>query len=239
MKNAASPDDAPLISGLYLVATPIGNRDDITSRALETLRRVDAIACEDTRKTGQLLAHYGIEKPLVSYHEHNEKARSEALKERILAGSSLALVSDAGTPAISDPGFRLVRACRKAGIPVVPLPGPCALITALSASGLPTHSFLYAGFLPPKASQRIKFFNTHKDATYSLVCYESSHRIDKFINDAIDTFGKNRTGCVARELTKRFETFLVGTLESIANQLTGSQLKGEFVVIVAPASYQL
>ena len=166
-----------MVGTLYIVATPIGNLEDITLRALRVLREVDTIACEDTRQTAKLLGHFGITKPLVSYHEHNEAARSTELAAKLASGGNIALVSDAGTPLISDPGYRLIQAALAAGAPVVPLPGACAAITALSASGLATDSFRYCGFLPAKTSQRRKLLEEWKAANCTLIFYETPHRI--------------------------------------------------------------
>src|SRR3954471_11115659 len=166
---------------LYVVATPIGNLADLTERARAILGAVDVIASEDTRTTGALLTRLGLRKALVAYHEHNETAAAAQLADQIAAGKSVAVVSDAGTPGLSDPGFRVVRECRRRGLPVVPVPGPSALTTVLSASGLPTNGFLFVGFLPPKSAARIAFFNRYRDFEYTLVLYESCHRIDKAV----------------------------------------------------------
>ena len=224
---------------LYVVATPIGNLGDLSARATEVLCACDLIACEDTRKTGQLLARLESRVPTLSYHEHNEKDRALELADKLEAGQSIALVSDAGTPAISDPGFRLVRECRRRGLPVVPVPGPSAIITALSASGLPTNGFLYVGFLPPKSAARKRFLEEHADFSYTLVVYESSHRIDKFAAEIVELLGPERVVCLAREVTKLHETFLVGQAGTVAAQLKGNNLKGEFVVIIAPKGFEL
>lgn len=235
----AEPSQEVLQPGLYVVATPIGNLDDLSQRAVDVLSRCDNIACEDTRKTGQLLARFDIRRPTLSCHEHNEKSRAAGIADRIDAGGSVALVSDAGTPAISDPGFRIVRECRRRGLPVIPVPGPSAVTTALCASGLPTNGYLYAGFLPPKSSARRRFLEQYADFPYTVVLYESSHRIGKFAAEIVDVFGPERVVCLARELTKLHETFLVGPAEKVAAQLTGPNLKGEFTVIIAPADYVL
>ncbi len=226
------------LAGLYIVATPIGNLGDLTRRAADILTRCDVIACEDTRQTAKLLRSIELSKPMLSYHEHNEQARTVELVERLKTGQVVALVSDAGTPLVSDPGFRIVRECRREGIPVTPVPGPCALTAALSASGLPSHRFLFAGFLPPKTATRRRFFEAHLDDDLTLIFYESNHRIRKFIDDAIAIFGGERYGCVAREITKRHETFYVARLDEIHQQLPESS-KGEFVILIAPSSYNL
>ena len=224
---------------LYLVATPIGNLDDITKRASDVLRRADLVACEDTRVTGRLLKHIGSGRPTISYHEHNERQRAEELIGRLVAGESIALVSDAGTPALNDPGFCLIRECRRQGLPVESIPGPSAFLSALVSSGLPTHAFFFSGFLPPKTHGRKKLFEQHKTADYTLIAYESCHRITKSVSDIETVCGGERTICLARELTKRFESVWVGTVSNIAPKLVGRQLKGEFVVLIAPEAYVL
>mgnify|MGYP006267354243 FL=1 len=234
--SLASTDPLPRFKAepghLYLVSTPIGNLADLSFRARDILSSVDRIACEDTRVTARLLQRFGVEKTLISYREENEKTLAPGLADAIAGGESLALVADAGTPTLSDPGYRLVRACRSAGLPVVPVPGPFAAITALAASGLPTDGFLYVGFLPPKRSARQRFFREHEDFPYTLVCYESTHRIEKFLADANECLGPERLICLARELTKRHETFLVGTLEGVCSRFQQSSHKGEFVVCI-------
>jgi 16S rRNA (cytidine1402-2'-O)-methyltransferase len=224
---------------LYVVATPIGNLSDLTERARAILGAVDLIACEDTRTTGPLLTRLGLRRELVSYHEHNEAEAAERLVERLAAGASMAVVSDAGTPGLSDPGFRLVRACRRRNLPVVPVPGPSALTAVLSASGLPTNGFLFVGFLPPKSSARIAFFEHYRDFDYTLVLYESCHRIDKAVAEIVSTLGPGRAICVAREVTKLYETFLVGPAGTVQARLAQGSLKGEFVLVVSPAGFVL
>ena len=225
---------------LYVVATPIGNLSDITERAKAILPQVDIIACEDTRTTGSLLSRLELShKTLTAYHDHNEIQAAEYLIQQIAAGKSVAVVSDAGTPGLSDPGFRLVHACRKSNIPVIPLPGPCALTVVLSASGLPTNGFLFAGFLPPKSSARIAFFIKYRDFDYTLVLYESCHRIAKAIEEIHRELGPDRVVCVAKEVTKLHEAFLVGPVVEINAQLSKISFKGEFVLLIAPASFQL
>ncbi|QYY37047.1 16S rRNA (cytidine(1402)-2'-O)-methyltransferase [Ruficoccus sp. ZRK36] len=231
---SASPEAA-----LYVVGTPIGNLSDLSQRATDLLCSCDWIACEDTRKTGQLLKRIESTRPTLSCHEHNEKDRASELADKIASGQSVALVSDAGTPAISDPGFRVVRECRRRGLKVVPIPGPSAVIAALCASGLPTNGFLYVGFLAPKSAARRRFLEEHKDFAYTLALYESSHRIGKFAVEMVEVLGPERVVCLAREVTKLHETFLIGSAESVAAQLTGNNLKGEFTVLIAPASYEL
>ena len=222
---------------LYIVATPIGNLGDITQRALDVLRSVDRIAAEDTRHTGRLLAHFGIATPQISLHEHNEAERSGLLIERLRAGEAIALVSDAGTPLISDPGYHLVRAVRDAGLRVSPIPGPSALIAALSASGLPTDRFAFEGFLPAKTSARRARLRSLAEDGRTLVFYESTHRILDSLADLGDELGGEREAVVARELTKTFETFEQGTLAEIRARLASApeHCRGEFVVLVAGA----
>lgn len=222
---------------LYIVATPIGNLGDITQRALDVLRSVDRIAAEDTRHTGRLLTHFGIATPQISLHEHNEAERSGLLIERLRAGEAIALVSDAGTPLISDPGYHLVRAVRDAGLRVSPIPGPSALIAALSASGLPTDRFAFEGFLPAKTSARRARLRSLAEDGRTLVFYESTHRILDSLADLGDELGGEREAVVARELTKTFETFEQGTLAEIRARLASApeHCRGEFVVLVAGA----
>lgn len=222
---------------LFIVATPIGNLGDLTPRALEVLRSVAAICAEDTRRSGQLLAHFGISAPLVALHEHNEDALAQRVVDRLLAGESLALVSDAGTPLVSDPGFRLVRAARAAGVRVSPLPGACAAIAALSVAGLPSDRFAFEGFLPAKASARRDQLQRLAGETRTLVFYESSHRIAESLADMRAAFGDDRPAVLARELTKLFETVLDGTLADLQARVDAdeNQRKGEFVVMVQGA----
>lgn len=221
---------------LYVVATPIGNLEDITQRAARVLGQVDLVACEDTRQTRKLLQHLGIEKPLVSYHEHNEAQRAPWLVEKLLAGASVALVSDAGTPVVSDPGLTLVRRAAEEGIAVVPIPGPSAVIAALSASGLAADSFHFAGFLPSKRAQRRQALERLKSLDCTLVFYEAPHRILDTLSDIGEILG-DRPLALARELTKLHEEFLRGTAASVRAELTGRPaVKGEFTVVVGPES---
>ena len=222
---------------LFIVATPIGNLGDLTPRALEVLRSVAAICAEDTRRSGQLLAHFGVSTPLVALHEHNEDALAQRVVDRLLAGESLALVSDAGTPLVSDPGFRLVRAARAAGVRVSPLPGACAAIAALSVAGLPSDRFAFEGFLPAKASARRDQLQRLAGEARTLVFYESSHRIAESLADMRAAFGDDRPAVLARELTKLFETVLDGTLADLQARVDAdeNQRKGEFVVMVQGA----
>ena len=219
---------------LHVVATPIGNLNDLSPRALETLRGVAAICAEDTRHTRQLLSHFGIEQSLVALHEHNEAGVAERIVARLQAGESLALVSDAGTPLVSDPGFRLVAAARAAGIRVSPVPGPCALVAALSAAGLPSDRFAFEGFLPAKAGARRERLAQLAGETRTLIFYESSHRIEDSLADAVVAFGADRPAAVARELTKLFETVLSGGLGELHARVVADadQRKGEFVLLV-------
>ncbi len=229
----------PLAGHLYVVATPIGNLADLTERARAILGAVDLVACEDTRTTGFMLTRLGLRKELTSYHEHNETEAAEKLADLLAAGRSIALVSDAGTPALSDPGFRLVRACRRRGLPVVPVPGPSALTAVLSASGLPTNGFLYVGFLPPKSAARITFFEKYRAFDYTLALYESCHRIDKAVDEIVATLGPARVICVAKEVTKLHETFLIGPAADVQARLAKTSLKGEFVLLIAPVDFVL
>lgn len=237
MSGPSHPTDAVRSGCLFVVATPIGNLGDMSPRALETLKSVAAICAEDTRHTRQLLAHFGVERPLLALHEHNEGEIAGRLVLRLRAGESLALVSDAGTPLVSDPGFRLVRAARAAGIKVSPLPGPSALIAALSVAGLPSDRFVFEGFLPAKAVARRERLSALAAETRTLVFYESAHRIEETLADAAAAFGAQRLATIARELTKLFETVLDGTLEDLGARVAAdaNQRKGEFVLLVQGA----
>ena len=219
---------------LFVVATPIGNLGDLSPRALETLKTVAAICAEDTRHTRQLLAHFGVDKPLVALHEHNEGDAAGPLVARLLAGESLALVSDAGTPLVSDPGFRVVRTAREAGIVVSPVPGASALVTALSVAGLPSDRFIFEGFLPAKANARRERLAALASEPRTLIFYESAHRIEEALDDAVAAFGADRRAVVARELTKLFETVLDGSLADLVQRVRAdpNQRKGEFVLLV-------
>ena len=219
---------------LHVVATPIGNLGDLSPRARQVLAEVAAICAEDTRRSGQLLAHFGIATPLLALHEHNEQQLAQRLVARLLAGDSLALVSDAGTPLVSDPGYRLVQAARAAGIRVSPVPGPCALIAALSVAGLPSDRFAFEGFLPAKASARRERLAALAGETRTLVFYESAHRIEESLADLCAAFGGERPAVLARELTKLFETVLDGTLANLQSRVQADpdQRKGEFVLVV-------
>lgn len=223
---------------LHVVATPIGNLSDLTPRALETLRTVDAICAEDTRRSGQLLSHFGLSTPLLALHEHNEEAIAARIVARLQQGQSLALVCDAGTPLVSDPGYRLVRAARAAGIRVSPIPGACAAIAALSVAGLPSDRFVFEGFLPARPSARREHLRTLVSEPRTLVFYESSHRIAESLADLVAVFGAQRPAAIARELTKLFETVLDGELAALLAQVEAdqNQRKGEFVVMVQGAA---
>jgi len=221
---------------LYLVATPIGNLEDITLRALRVLREVDLIACEDTRHTRKLLEHYGIQKATLSYHEHNEALRSGELLEKLRQGASVALVSDAGTPLVSDPGYRLVTKAIESGITIEPVPGASAILAALTASGLPTDAFLFAGFLPARPGPRRKLLAKFKDEPATLVFYEAPHRILEALED-IDAVLGARPIVLARELTKLHQEFLRGTAASLREALRARPpLKGEITLLVGRAA---
>jgi len=234
---ADNPSLTPQPGHLYVVATPIGNLADLTDRARALLGRVDLIACEDTRTSGAMLQRLGIQRELFAYHEHNETEAAEQLADLVARGKSVAVISDAGTPGLSDPGFRVVRACRRRSLPVVPVPGASALLAVLSASGLPTNGFLFAGFLPPKSAARLAFLQRYHDFDYTLALYESCHRIDKFAAEIVTTLGPDRVISVAKEVTKIHETFLVGLAADVQARLAKLSLKGEFVVLIAPKDF--
>jgi len=215
------------------VATPIGNLEDITARALRTLRGCDVIAAEDTRHTGRLLKLFGIERPLISAYRFNEARRSGEILERLARGERVALVTDAGSPGISDPGERVVREARKAGFRVEPIPGPCALITALTASGLPTDEFHFAGFLPHKSGQRRRRLGALLGLPGTLVLYESPHRLERLLEELVES-APERELVIARELTKKFEEFLRGSAAESLARVRQRPLKGELVVLIGP-----
>ena len=220
------------VGTIYLVATPLGNLEDITLRALRVLGEVDLIACEDTRRTGKLLKHFHIRKPLLSFHEHNESARASNIVERASGGESIAVVSDAGMPGVSDPGYRLVAEAIAAGVVIVPIPGPVALVTALVASGLPTGSFRFGGFLPAKATQRRKTLQALIDDTATLVFYEAPHRIVKTLQDVLEILG-DRRAVIARELTKVHEEFLRGSVSHLLATLDQrGAVRGEITLLI-------
>lgn len=214
---------------LYLVATPIGNLADISLRAIETLKKVDLIACEDTRHSRKLLTHYKISNRLISYHEHNEESRSEELAKLLLEGKNIAVISDAGTPAICDPSCRIVQKANEIGAKVVPIPGAVAFVNALIISGLPTDSFYFGGFLPSKKGERITKFREVKDFQTTLIFYETPHRINKCLIDCLEVLG-NRKAVVVRELTKLHEEVISGFLEELVEK--DLQLKGEIVLLI-------
>ncbi len=216
---------------LYLVATPIGNLSDITHRALQVLRDVDLIACEDTRHTHKLLSHYGITTKTISYHEHNEQQRAVELIDQLRQGNSIAVVSDAGTPAVSDPGFRLVRAAIENDVPVVPVPGPSALISALVAAGLPTNEFFFAGFLPPRTNARRARLSELQSVPATLIFYEAPHRLAATLKDAYEILGE-RDAVVARELTKVHEEIRRGRLSELSEHYDREDPRGEIVVLI-------
>ncbi len=222
---------------LYIVPTPIGNLADISERAIAVLREVQAIAAEDTRHSGQLLQHLGVRNELFALHEHNERQRTEAVMQRLRSGDSIALISDAGTPLISDPGYVLVQQCRAAGLKVVALPGPCAITTALSGAGLPTDRFTFEGFLPAKGQQRRKVLQALISEPRTMVFYESPHRIVDSLADLCTVFGGERQLVLARELTKQFETYLSGSLAEVQQQVLAdsNQQRGEMVLMLAGA----
>jgi len=217
---------------LYLIATPIGNLTDITLRALETLREVDVIASEDTRKTGLLLKHFAIDKPQIAFHEHNEQRAGERIEALLKQGKSVAVVTNAGTPGISDPGFTLVRRAINSQIEVTMIPGPTAFVMALVLSGLPVHSFTFRGFAPRKSVARCKFLAIDKASPHTLIYYESPYRLEGFLRDALQTFG-DREAAIANDLTKMFEEVQRGTLSSLLEAVTQSKPRGEYIIVIA------
>ncbi len=219
---------------LYIVATPIGNLEDMTYRAVRILSEVDLIAAEDTRHTRKLLSHFNIHTPLVSYYREKEVSRSDELLEQLRAGKNVALVSDAGTPGISDPGSILVRNGRQAGISIVPIPGPSALSAAVSCAGLDSGAFLFLGFAPPKSSQRKKLLQSLSTSAYPLVFYESPHRVRQFVKDAHNIL-ENRTVLWAREISKKYEDIVETTLQQLGDTIDEEKIRGELVLIIHPA----
>jgi 16S rRNA (cytidine1402-2'-O)-methyltransferase len=220
---------------LYLVATPIGNLEDITLRAVRVLKEADLIACEDTRQTQKLLQHYGIHKKMVSYHEHNELTRAPELVIQLEQGAEVALVSDAGMPVVSDPGYRLVAQCLRHHIPVIPIPGPSAFVAALAASGLPTEEFLFVGFLPSRAGARRKKLEALKAEPRVVVLYEAPHRLAETLSDAAEILG-SRPAVVAREVTKIHEEFLRGSLAELRDAARKRTPRGEITLVIGPAT---
>lgn len=219
---------------LFLVATPIGNLGDITLRALDTLREVDIIASEDTRKTGILLKHFAISKPQMAFHEYNEQRAGERIENLLKEGKSVAVVSDAGTPGISDPGFTLVRRAIQEHLPVTMIPGPTAFVMALVLSGLPVHSFTFRGFPPRKPVGRRKFFDVDRLSPHTLIYYESPYRLVAFLSDALEVFG-DREAAIANDLTKMFESVQRGTLSSLLESTKQTTPKGEYIIVIAGA----
>ena len=217
---------------LFVVATPIGNLNDISNRALDVLRQADLIACEDTRQTIKLLNHFGIQKAMTSYHEFNEEKKAAELADKLVGNTNVALVSDAGTPAIADPGYRLVRLCRQRGIPVVAIPGPSAAVTAIAASGLPSDEFMFVGFLPAKNNARREKLTSLANVTCTLVFYEAPNRIEAALDDVQEALG-DREVCIAREITKIHEEFLFGRVSEVKTHI---KPLGEFVVVVGGAT---
>jgi len=226
---------------LYIIATPIGNRGDMGSRAISVLKQVDLIAAEDTRHSKILLQYYNIDSPMQAYHEHNEEQATPKLVERLLAGENIALISDAGTPLLSDPGYRLVKAAHEAAIKVSAVPGACAAVAALSVSGLATDRFLFAGFAPHKQGARQNFYRELEHQSATLVFYESSHRIVASIKDMLQVFGAQRPVVMAREITKMFETIHSTTLGELPDwiEADSNQQKGEFVLVLQGAEVVL
>ncbi|MCC5841324.1 MAG: 16S rRNA (cytidine(1402)-2'-O)-methyltransferase [Opitutales bacterium] len=239
MESDLATGEERLEAALYVVATPIGNRAELSPRARRILYAADLIACEDTRHTRRL---FGEESPggqLVACHEHNESEIAPRLAKAVREGSVVALVSDAGMPAVSDPGFRVVRHLRAEGLPVRVVSGPCAFVNALAGSGLPSDGFLFLGFLPPKRAARIRALELYREFDYTLIFYESTHRIEKFLAEIVETLGPERVISVARELTKRHEQQITGTAEAVAKTLAAGSRKGEFVVLIAKNGFSL
>jgi 16S rRNA (cytidine1402-2'-O)-methyltransferase len=221
---------------LYLVATPIGNLEDITLRALRILKEVDLIACEDTRHSRKLLNHYGITTALTAYHQHNEEPKAEKLLEKLQDGKSIALISDAGTPGISDPGYRIVVACRNASLPVVAVPGPSAVISALAISGLPTDAFVFAGFLPAKSTARREALSRLRAEQRTTLFYEAPHRLGETLAEIVEELGAERQVAVARELTKIHEELIRGRAEEVQQHFAVKEIRGEIVLLIGPAT---
>ena len=231
-----SPDQE--LSGcLFIVATPIGNLGDLSQRAALTIENSDIIACEDTRITAKLLQHLNLRIPMVSYREENERKKSQEIALDIESGKKVALLSDAGYPCINDPGFRLVRECHARKLRIIPIPGPNAALTALAASGLPTHQFAFIGFLPKKTGQVQKTIESWKDFDGSVVLYESKYKIAKTLNAISETLGPDRFICLARELTKSYESILSGPVNQVIEEQSQSSGKGEFTIVIGPSGY--
>jgi 16S rRNA (cytidine1402-2'-O)-methyltransferase len=232
--GATTNNTGQALGCLYIVATPIGNLEDITLRALRILKEVDQIACEDTRHTQKLLNHYEIRKPLVSYHEHNEITRAPELVIALEQGAKIALVSDAGMPLVSDPGHRLVTLCLRHHVPVIPVPGPSAVLAALAASGLPSEEFLFIGFLPARSGERKRALERLRIEERTIILYEAPHRIAECVADAREVLG-DRSACLAREVTKVHEEFRRGKLSELAASLEERPAKGEMTLLIGPA----
>ena len=233
---SAEDNAKALAPGLYLVATPIGNLEDITLRAIRVLKQADVIACEDTRQTQKLLSHYGITTRTTSYHEHTELTRAPELVLELEQGARIALVTDAGMPGISDPGYRLITLAIRHHVPVVPIPGPSAFLAALAASGLPTDSFRFSGFLPAKAGQRRTFLQSIRDSPLTQVLYEAPHRVKEALQDVVEVLGAERQVVVAREVTKLHEEFLRGRAGEILRMLSDrGEIKGEITLLIGKA----
>ena len=219
---------------LYIVSAPIGNLEDITLRALRILKEVDLIAAEDTRHTRKLLSHYDIHTPMISYFEHNEIRRSRLLLEKLQSGSKVALVSNAGTPAISDPGYHIINLCIEAGTEIIPIPGPSAFLAAAVVSGFPLHSFTFEGFLPTKGSRRVNRLNMLRDEARTLIFYESPHRLLKFLVNVLETLG-DRDLVIARELTKMYEEIYRGSVSMAIEKFKEEEPRGEFAIVIRGA----
>ncbi len=239
MTDRPQTEAKALAPGLYVVGTPIGNLEDITLRAVRVLRDVDLIACEDTRQTQKLLNHYGIERPTVSYHEHNEMTRAAELIRQLEEGARLALVTDAGMPGISDPGFRLISLAVRHHIPVVPVPGASAFLAALVASGLPTDSFRFSAFLPAKRGPRRKALEEIRDLPRTQIFYEAPHRIAEALEDVVEVLGGGRHVVIAREVTKVHEEFLRGRADEVLDQVKARPLKGEITLLIAKGEHDV
>lgn len=227
-----------MVGELYIVATPIGNMGDMAPRAVDVLHTVDLVAAEDTRRSSRLFRHFGIKTPMVSYHDHSDNKQICTILDMLLSGKSVALISDAGTPLISDPGYRLVKTIRKKGLKIVPIPGSCALIAAISVSGLSSDRFIFEGFLPAKSSARISKLKSVAEEFRTLMFYEAPHRILETLTDMMGVFGEGRQVVLARELTKTYETFLSGPLSEVLVQVKAddNQQKGEIVLVVEGSS---
>jgi 16S rRNA (cytidine1402-2'-O)-methyltransferase len=239
LKESSVKDDAENPGTLYLVATPIGNLEDMTFRALRVLKEVDLVAAEDTRHSRKLFSHYGIATPLTSYFAHNESVKGERILENLRQGKSVALITDAGTPAISDPGFLLVRACRDEGLPVTAIPGASAVIAGLSVAGLPTERFAFEGFLPPKTAARGKLFRSLAAEKRTLVFYEAPHRLVASLSDLIEVVGAEREIAVVRELTKLHEEVFRGSAGQAFAHFQQGRVRGEIVLLVGPAPEEM